>query len=67
MKLKELVTNEEYHSLVGSTLNKNKYPIFVNPTRSEIRELAQESNLIRFIAYKNDFYVFNAALLLLNI
>ena len=40
MKLKEITTTEEYHSLVKSPLNKNIYPIFVNPTRSEIRELA---------------------------
>ena len=63
MKLKEITTTEEYHSLVKSPLNKNIYPIFVNPTRSEIRELAQESNLVRFIAYRENFYVFNAALL----
>lgn len=63
MKLKELITTEEYHPLAGSPINKNKYPIFINPVRSEIRELAKESNLIRFIAYKDDFYVFNAALL----
>jgi hypothetical protein len=63
MIIKELVTTEEYDSLVKSPLDKRHYPIFVNPTRSEIKELAKETNLVRFIAHNGLFYLFNGALL----
>lgn len=63
-KISEVTTvPEEYDSLVSSPVNKRKYPIFKNPDRSEIKDLAKETNLVRFIAHKGDFYTFNGALL----
>jgi hypothetical protein len=41
-------------------------PIFKNPDKSEIRELADFGNKVRFIAYKNNLYVFPAELLHLS-
>lgn len=54
---------EEYHSLMNSPIDKRKYPIFKNPDKSEIKELAKDTNLVRFISHKGDFYVFNGSLL----
>ncbi len=63
MKIHELMINEEYHSLVDSPINRKKYPIFVNPTSSEIKELGEDTNLVRFIMYDGKLYAFSGALL----
>ncbi len=63
MKIHELMINEEYHSLVSSPINRKKYPIFMNPTSSEIKELGEDTNLVRFIMYDGNFYAFSGALL----
>lgn len=63
MKVKEIMINEDYHSLVSSPINRKKYPIFINPSRSEINELSEDTNLIRFIIYQGNFYAFSGALL----
>jgi hypothetical protein len=40
------------------------YPVFENPSRSELKELFSEfGSLVRFIAHKNTIYVFPAELL----
>jgi hypothetical protein len=62
MKCKDIVS-EDYVALVKQLHNKKTYPIFVNPSRSEIKELAREENLARFIAFNGHFYLFNASLL----
>jgi hypothetical protein len=54
---------EEYHSLAKSGVNKKAYPIFINPTRSEVKELAKENNIVRFISHKGDLYAFSGELL----
>ena len=61
-KLKLPVT-EEYHSLVGTGLNKKTYTIFIDPTKDEIKELARESNSARFIVFQNHLYIFSAEVL----
>jgi hypothetical protein len=54
---------EEYETLVKSPINKKTYTVFVNPTSKEVRELASDEPLARFIAYDGKLYVFNASLL----
>lgn len=65
MKVKEIIP-EEYVTLVKQIHDKKPYPIFINPSRGEIRELAREENLARFIAYQNQFFLFSASLLHAN-
>lgn len=54
---------EEYETIVKSPINKKHYTVFVNPTKKEVRELAADEPLARFIAYGGQFYIFNASLL----
>lgn len=60
---KDYIFSEDYHSLVTNPLNKQKRTVFVNPTKDEIRELAKETNSIRFIAYQNVLYIWNGDML----
>jgi len=64
MKLKELL--EEFKDYVKSSLLPNKIPVFVNPTREEMLEVAEGSSKhIRFIIDKNNknFYVFTSGVM----
>lgn len=58
-----LFVYEEYDSLIDNPINRTKHPVFVNPTRNEIRELSRETNNARFIAHNNKLYVFNGSVL----
>lgn len=60
----ELVIDEEYDSLVTNPLNtKQKFPVFVNPEKSEIQELAKSTNSVRFLAHKGKLHVWDASVL----
>ena len=56
-------TNEEYLSGVAGRTGNSYHEIFRNPDASEIRDLKKESVFVRFIAMKNDLFVFPASLL----
>lgn len=58
-----LFVYEEYDSLINNPINRTKHPVFVNPTKDEIRELSQGTNNARFIAHNNKFYLFNGSVL----
>lgn len=40
-----------------------QYDVYLNPTKNELKELSRDNNLVRFIAYNGDFYVFSASYL----
>jgi hypothetical protein len=55
---------EEYDSLVRDPYSHSKsYPIFKNPSKSEISELSKDTNSARFISHDKNLYVFNAQIL----
>jgi len=63
MKTYKEIFNEKYQNLAKASITKELYPIFINPTKSEVRELALSSGMVRFIAYNGDLYVFDENLL----
>lgn len=58
-----MIVKEEYHSLVKNPLNKKIHTVYVDPTKDEIRELAKETNVARFISHDNHLYLFHGELL----
>jgi hypothetical protein len=50
---------EEYHSLMKNPITGKHHTVFVNPNAGEIRELAKETNNVRFISHNRNFYLFH--------
>ncbi len=65
MKIDEILINDEYKGLVAVKYGKSKsaYSVYVNPQRQEIKDLAKDSNVARFIAFDGKVYVFPGSLL----
>jgi hypothetical protein len=53
---------ESYVTHVKSVSGK-KYPVFMNPSIHDIRELSKETNAIGFVSHDKKFYVFHGSLL----
>lgn len=64
MRIYDLLS-EEYHSIATQNYDKTKYTVFVNPSRSEIKELKDISIYARFIAdnLSKTFYAFSGQML----
>lgn len=59
----EIDLMEEYDSLLTNPLNKKTFAVFKNPDKSEIRELSQSTNNVRFIHHKGDLHVWDGSVL----
>ena len=54
---------EDYDSLMTNPLNKEKYPVFVDPTKDEIKELSKDTNNVRFISHNGKMFLFHDGIL----